>query len=429
MDMLKRIEKRIKNYVGYTLSPDTNRAEKNFAILNLSIPILMGILILVNPLPLSAVTEMCFLLSLAALMIILFYQKTGVTLYSPLTLPIILFFIWAAFGLFFTPDIKNTFHDLRAHLLEYIIIFYLLVNYFGSRKKLEIISWIIIISATIFCIGAIIDFYFIKGFPFQERMGVLTFSQMLTDYVGFVTVFAITLALNNLLKNKKVFYRILLLLCFLILCAATLITQSRGSIIGLFSSLILLSFNNKKIMLLVVLSVLIILLLPGLKERFNYESLVHNERNRINRLTIEVIKEHPLTGIGFGMQIYGNKDKDIVDLEKLNSRLPVQYQQKEIIVSPHNMLLDITARTGIIGAVLFLYILLAAFLMLGKILRATDDQYFKSWAICLLAGFVSFLIPSLFADTTLGPPVVVFYTILAMITILWNLSQKDNKVQ
>jgi hypothetical protein len=40
---------------------------------------------------------------------------------------------------------------------------------------------------------------------------------------------------------------------------------------------------------------------------------------------------------------------------------------------------------------------------------------------------MSFLIPALFADTTFGPRVVVFYTMLAMIAILWNLAQEEKK--
>jgi hypothetical protein len=35
------------------------------------------------------------------------------------------------------------------------------------------------------------------------------------------------------------------------------------------------------------------------------------------------------------------------------------------------------------------------------------------------------MIPALFADTTFGPMAIIFYTMLAMITILWNLVQKD----
>ena len=36
-----------------------------------------------------------------------------------------------------------------------------------------------------------------------------------------------------------------------------------------------------------------------------------------------------------------------------------------------------------------------------------------------------FLIPAFFADTTFGPVAVVFYTMLAMIAILWNFARQE----
>jgi len=41
--------------------------------------------------------------------------------------------------------------------------------------------------------------------------------------------------------------------------------------------------------------------------------------------------------------------------------------------------------------------------MLWKTLSLKKDEYFRSWAICLFACFVSYMIPALFADTTFGP--------------------------
>jgi O-antigen ligase len=400
------------------------KAKILFAVLNYSIPVFMGIYLFINPLPVASVNEFCFYLSVSALILLLVFRKTTFTLRTPLTLPFILFFLWAVFGLFFTLDFKNTLHDLRGHFLEYVIVFYLLVNYFNSQKKLEIISWIVIASATIFSIGAVIQYYFIEGFPFDERLG-FTFKEMHTDYIGFITVFAITLAFNRLQNSKSITNTLLSLLCIVILSTVTLLTQSRGTLIGLFASLVILCFSNRRIIIVVIAVLILVFFLPGLKDRFDHKNIMHDERVKINRLTIEVIKAHPITGIGFGMQIYGNPD--LVDLEKLNSHLPAEYRKERIVTAPHNTILDITVRTGIIGLVLFLNILLVSFLLLWKTFKITKSQYFRSWAICLFACFISYLIPALFADTTFGARVIVFYTMLAMIAILWNLAQKEKK--
>jgi hypothetical protein len=134
----------------------------------------MGIYVFVNPLPLASINEICFYLSCAALIILLFFRKTDFTLLSPLTLPFALFSLSAVCGLFFTLNERDTLHDLRGQLLEYLIIFYLLINYFNSLKKLEILTLIVIVSATVFSFGLVIHYYFIEGFPFSERLGYYT---------------------------------------------------------------------------------------------------------------------------------------------------------------------------------------------------------------------------------------------------------------
>ena len=413
-------------FITNIISEVNNRqTEKIFSILNFSIPLFMGIYLFANPLPISAVNEFCFYLSVSALILLLVFKKTSFSLRSPLTLPFILFFLWAVFGLFFTLDFQNTLHDLRGHLLNYLIIFYLLVNYFNSQKRLEILSMIVIIGATIFSVGAINQYYFIEGIPLSARLGNITFrGAMQTDLIGFTTTFASILALHLFHKKKPVTYKILFIACFLLTTTATLLTQSRGSLIGLCASFIILCFANKRNLIFVVLAALLIFLTPGMSDRIKNQGFTKDIRTKINRLTLEVIKDHPIAGIGFGMQIYGNKN--VLDLEKLNKQLPPEYQQNgAIIAAPHNMIFDIAIRTGIVGLALFLYILITSLWMLWKTLSLKKDEYFRSWAICLFACFVSYMIPALFADTTFGPMAIIFYTMLAMITILWNLVQKD----
>jgi putative inorganic carbon (hco3(-)) transporter len=393
-----------------------------FNSLNHTIMILTGTYIFLNPLPFSAVSEFCFYLSLLLLIVLTVLKKNDFTLHSPLTLPFILFFLWAVFGLFFALDFKNSLHDLHGNYLKHIIIFYLLVNYFNSQKKLEIISYLVIASATVFSVGALIQYYFIEGFPLSVRLG-LNFKEIHTDYIGFITIFAITLALNLLHNSKTLTSKLLFSTCIAILCVTTLLTQSRGSLIGLFIALVISCFINNKMIIFVIATILVIVSIPNMKNRITNEAFTKDARIKINRLSLEVIKEHPITGIGFGMQIYHHPE--IVGYDKLNSLLTEEFRQKEIIASPHNTFLDIAIRTGIIGLALFFNILISSLFMLYKTLKLAKNEFFRSWTICLFACFISFLLPALFADTTFGQRVVVFYSMLAMINILWNLAQQE----
>jgi len=402
---------------------NTGGTDKIFTFLTFLISALLGIYIFFNPFPhTTAIKEFCFYLSLAILIVLILCKKTSFSLSSPLTLPFILFFIWSLFGLFFALDVKNSLHDLWAHYLKYLIIFYLLINYFSSEKKLEILAWIVVSSATIFSVGAMIFFYFIAGNPFTTRLGN-NFLEMHTNYIGFTTIFAINLAVSNFHKNKAIVYHILLLLCFLILCFTTLLTQSRSNFLGLMIALFILSFYKRKIMILIAVIIVTLVFVPGFRDRLSPQELAISDRNQINLLTLELIKNHPLTGIGFGMQTYGNSQ--LINLDEINKKLPPQYQQKIAAPSPHNTILDITVRTGIIGIILFINIIFTVVWMLWKIFQTTKSEYFKSWLICLVACLASFFIPALFEDTTFGPRAIIFYTILAMITILWNLAREE----
>lgn len=399
------------------------KIENVFDVLTFTIPLLTGIYLFFTPFPhTTSIKEFCFYISLLALITLLIFKKTNFSLRSPLTLPFVLFLLWVIFGLFFALDLTNSIYDMWTHFLKYLVIYYLLVNYFNSPRKLEILSWIMISSSTIFALGAVIDFYFIDGNPFSARLGT-TFLEIHTDYIGIVLIFALTLTLNKLFNNKTITVKSLLLISAFIMCFTTLLTQSRGALIGLFIAMVILSCLNKKALILIIMAILTVVMIPGFKERINPKEIFQNERIQINALTMEVIKSYPITGIGFGMQIYGNKN--LVDLKNFDSRLPKKYQGGvggKYYDSPHNTALDIAVRTGIIGLILFFNIVLTAMWMLWKILRLTESKYLKSWTICLIACLMSFLIPALFLDTTFGPQAKVFYTILAMITLLWDIT-------
>lgn len=399
---------------------DKGIQEKFFIALNLFIPILMGIYIFANPLPVASINEICFYLSCAALITLLVFRKTDFTLRTPLTLPFALFFVWAVLGLFFTLDLRNSLHDLRGHLLEYLIVFYLLVNFFKTRKKLEILSLIFIAGATVFAVGGAIVYYMIEGHPFTDRMG-FTFKEMHTAWIGYITIFAAILAVFHFHRYPSWLYKSLFGACFLINVAVTFLTQTRSSLIGLAVALVILCLANKKNLILFLVVALLLVFVPGMKSRIDKRGFTKDIRSKMYRLTLEVIKDHPITGIGFGMEIYGNPQ--LVPLDRYNLQLPPEHRQlNTIVASPHSSFLDIAVRTGLVGLMLFMYILLSAGWMLWKIFCRNRDDDLRSWVIYLFAGFTSFILSSIFADAMYGPRVVVFYTTLAMITILWNLA-------
>jgi O-antigen ligase len=426
---------KLKDYFDLQLPPDTQVKDKFFFALNILIPALTGIYILVNPLPLDSINEVCYYILCGALITLLLFRKTTFSLRSPLTLGMSLFFIWAILGLFTTLDFSNTLHDLRKYLLGYLVIFYVLINFYNSRNRLESLSVIVIASAVIFSIGGIILFYYIEGNPFSTRFGESSFhfQEMYTGFMCFTTIFAGTLSLRGVFHSGSLTSCLSYFFCFLILSTATMLNQSRGATISLFVALIIMMFQKRKgavviAVTIVMIALVTVILLPGIKDRFegnlSISALTVDIRSKIFRLAGEVIKDYPVFGIGYGGEIYRNPK--LIDLEKYNAALPEKYQQNNgVVKSTHNMFLDVTIRTGLVGLGLFLLIFLTAFWILWDIFRRRKEDFFQSWSICLFACLSSFIILSLFGDALFGVQGTVLYVNLAMIGILWNLSQKE----
>jgi len=150
----------------------------------------MGIFIFLNPFPhTTAIKETCVYLSLVIVLILICFKKTNFSFKSPLTLPFVLFVVWVLIGLFFALDKENSIHDFRAHLLKYLVVYYILINFFNSQKRLVVLSWIIIASAVIFSIGEIYYFYIMLGNSFSVKLST-GLTEIPVNWVGYITVTA-----------------------------------------------------------------------------------------------------------------------------------------------------------------------------------------------------------------------------------------------
>ena len=406
-------------------SNELDSKEKVLNILNLSVSILMGIFLFFTPFPhTTAIKEICFYLSVFIVILLISFKKIDFSFRSPFTLPFALFVGWAFVGLFFALDKVNSLHDFYAHLLKYLAIYYILINFINCRKRLIIFSWIIIVSAAIFSIGGLIYFYIILNFPIYKRFG---FSHMMNiDLIGFVTIFAMLLSMHQFKLETRFYPKIIILVCILGTLMATCFTVSRGSLFALVIALIVFFKRHKLIVVFIIIfSLASVITVPVLKARFSKVGiLLGSRRISINLRTLEIIKDFPVTGIGFGMQTYGNKN--YIDLKKYDSRIPPRFQQAEPVNLTHNSLADVAVRTGLIGFSLFCWVYFV-FIRLGwNIIRFGKEDFIRDWGLCVMAAFVSVVIQGLFADGMFGPQAVVLYTLFAFMDILWQLNTQTD---
>jgi len=398
-----------------------------FKSLNLCIPILMGIFIFFNPYPrVTAIQEISFYGSVLILLTLVLLKKTDFSLGTPLSIPLSLFVLWSFCGLFFALNKGNSIHDVYAHLIKYVIVFYLLFNFFNTKERMLILIWTIVVSTAIYSVWMMVYFYVVLGNALSTKLG-LFMDEIPSNIVGISTLFAMLLSIYQLTKEEIGYRKIILAVCLCATAIATLATQTRGTILAMFVSLLLSFPKNKKTTSFIFLFLAIAIVLMPVKDKLTPNAIMHRISVMDDRANAwycfgQMVKDHPLTGIGFGMQTYFDENL----LNKYNERVPIQYRQADPLKAPHNLVVDIAVRVGIVGLLFFFYIIFVFGRMGLQIIKSGKDDFTGHWGSCFAAAFIAVFIQGLFENTMSGPPAIILYTIMAMMTILWRLKAESD---
>jgi O-antigen ligase len=176
-------------------------------------------------------------------------------------------------------------------------------------------------------------------------------------------------------------FRYLLIPYFGLTLPVLFLTQSRGGWFGFAAMLGIFSLFNRKVLIVF----LIIILISGciflgsshLKERFissfSYEQNL--SRVYIWKATLQMIKDHPLLGIGTGN----------FPVEYPKYRLP-QAWEKDVAYA-HNLFMEVTVEFGFIGLILFCLFLFGIIYM-GFSLALTGNPFYQG----VFAGFIGVLV-------------------------------------
>ena len=406
-------------------SPMTDKNEKLYRILKISLIFLIGVHIFFNPFPqLTAIQEISFYGSVLILLVLLSLKKTIFSFKTPLTTPFILFVLWNIFGLFFALNKPNTSHDIYAHLLKYLMVYFLLVNYFNSFIRFKILAGLIVLSTTIFASYLLVYFYLILGNPISVNLGYAMPWEIPTNILGILTLCSVLLAVYMIDEQKKTINKLLVGLALIVLTFTTLATQTRGAILAMLVSIAICLCAKKHLFLIFIIFLISLSIIMPVKDRLNpaviYNKILHDDRRQIWYTFWEMIKDHPVTGIGFGMQTYNDEKL----LNKYNQLVPSSYRQPVPHKAPHNLIIDITVRTGFIGLALFIFIIYRFLWMIRVTIKNGRTHFVRTWAVGLLAAFAAWLIQGMFENTASGPAAMVLFIILAMMTILWNLREE-----
>jgi len=413
-----------------SFTPVSDKKEKLFKYLHILLLIFIGVHVFINRFrQLTAIEEISFYGAVFLWLLLLWQKKSSLDLSGPLNIPLLLFFGWTVFGLFFALDQANTLHDIYAHLLKYILLYLLLINYFNSFRRFEILWLLLIFSTAVFAVYLMIYFYLIIGNPFGVKLGYKMPWEVPPNFIGVLTIFATLLCVNIYNFGNIKAYKWLLAIPAGILIITTIATKTRAAIFSLFVGVIAVFFRNKKVLFFFLFSLVLLIAAMPVKDRLSPSDLTEKLRND-DRIQIwytfwEMIKDHPLTGVGFGMETY--HDEKLLD--RYNQRVPPAYRQSVPLKSPHNFFVDITVRTGFIGLMIFLFIAWRFFRLAFRIIREGRSDFVRTWAVGLMAAQIAWMIQGMFESIVSGPAAKLFFIMMAMITIIWNLRDQEESAK
>ena len=342
---------------------------------------------------------------------------------NSLNIPVLSFIIICVLSLIWSNSPFVSLKELPLFLAGPLLYFIIVNNIYNGRQINRIIGAVIIVGALFGIYGILqyngIDFSFwIGNYGRGKVFGLFGNAGYFAEYLTLILPIAVSLFLVS--KNKIT--KSLFLIGILPISSAIVLTLTRTPYLSIVISFIFMLFlfiiswgkeffkENKKIFIVIFLAIIIIISLivvpnplnkPGtviskIKSRISVDQLTenHNIRRRIAtwKFTINLIKDHPLLGSGIGTFKYNSLAYQAKFFDQGDNRALYPYGFAD---RAHNEYLQLWAELGIIGLIIFIWLIFAYFNYGLKILKREKDRYKQGIIIGLMGSVTAFLVDSL----------------------------------
>jgi putative inorganic carbon (HCO3(-)) transporter len=332
----------------------------------------------IGPLP-TTLLENLELLTVGLYVLTLIRHRAPMPRRTSLDIPIALFLLAGVIGIFVAPDHRGGLGIFRAYLLEPIAIYYVAVAIIGLDKRLETLlaGW----SA------GIVLFAFAQLVAFVQALQIGKIDPDAAPGALGINPNSVSLFLDPLIgvaagfalfgRNRTRWVATALLVVML---PADVSTLSRGGLlaIGVLALIAIATTQNwrRQVALLLAAGVTGVVLWklpilgPRIARALNPSSGTFVGRGRIWAATFRMLRDHPVFGAGINayqstMAPYRVADRNLV---------PEPY--------PHNIFLTSWTELGLLGLIVFAYMLLALIVQPFRALRrATDDHRPLLWGL------------------------------------------------
>lgn len=323
-------------------------------------------------------------------------------------------------------------------LMFYIIFYFLFVIFIRSRKDMTVFLTVVFSAFAVVILYALLQR---AGIDLLAATGGRTGVDSTLGNPDFFAGYLISLIplLFAYIFTVKREWRVPLAILVVLGTIFLFLTQSRAGFLGLFFSFALFAFfvlrkkETKKqtkiwiaafagtaVFLLLALSFKGNTTLTRIRESMNFKSTNIRFRLLSYRSTINIIKDHPITGTGTGT-FYNVYPK---------YRVPEMKEVFNFVETPkytHNDFLQVASETGLLGLGVFLWLIFVFFRNGLKIINGSQDPY-NNWVVLgSVCSFAGMLVQMVFDFNFYRPETALNFWMLAAIVSVMSVSRDSDK--
>jgi O-antigen ligase len=364
--------------------------------------------------------------NISLILIFLFlFVRNRFALFKPTDYSLWVFLLAISINVFFAQQ-KNialkTYLDLA---IAMFIIYYLVSEDFFSEKSFNLLVKTICISSIIVSLGAVLEFLFAYNPIYENVIENPYYKRYISGFVRTMSTQFHPVVLGSyllgslpfnfkLFKQNNPYLRLLGSLGIVLNIIVIILTFSRGVILGLIAAVMFYLIMQKKFRLIViffvilVFSILLCSYLPYPVNRFGKDQMIMENRGilsgyRFTRcaMTLRIIKEHPLVGLGFQhfrIRFYEYFPHPLVGLGFQHFRIrfyeyfPSNYNVPYEFMIPDNMYLTFLAETGIIGTLGFFILIFSLLKKASLHLKRIEDDNRRLMLLMPMSALIGLLV-------------------------------------
>ncbi len=312
-------------------------------------------------------------------------------------------------SILFSTDIQLSLKTLFFKLLEVILIYFVVIEVFGEKRKIYTALVILFLSAMLVCVDGFYQYITNKDFlrqrnwpydlkPFTLRIsGPFMTKNDLAAYLAPLVVFSWGIFF---VKFKAISIKFISKVILVLLSICLGLTVSRAAGFAVFTGLIFLGiFSDKRFFVFLLTGIIIFTFLcwisPTIKKEVGLSALSSSDaggsdRRVLTKISLNMFRHSPIFGLGLGTYM--------ANFEKFNDNDKKTYPGGPSYA--HNCYLQMAAEIGLLGLSSFLLFLAVLFFRSIKQFKKAKISLEKYIFIALLASIFTYLVHSYF-DTNL----------------------------